>query len=129
MISSDGNKAETVSTQSGELALSGCLSSSWKRPWNWALVPGQIRDRGGVLRVIAASSLIFLTNGFHLFVGPFVSVHLHHPLTEHIKRVFFVLLPVGTQPLPFRGSSHTDRLPDALPTGAQAVALLPAHLL
>lgn len=37
----------------------------------------------------------------YLFVGPFMSVHLHHPLTEHVKRVFFVLLPVGAQPLPF----------------------------
>lgn len=32
----------------------------------------------------------------YLFVGPFVSVHLHHPLTEHVKCVFLVLLPVGT---------------------------------
>lgn len=37
----------------------------------------------------------------YLFVGPFVSVHLHHPLTEHVERVFLVFLPVGTQPLPF----------------------------
>ena len=33
----------------------------------WALTPGWIRGRGGVFRVIAASRLIFLTNGFHLF--------------------------------------------------------------
>lgn len=33
----------------------------------WAQAAGPIRDRGGVLRVIASSSLIFLTNGFHLF--------------------------------------------------------------
>lgn len=33
----------------------------------WALVPGQIRDRCGVIRVIAASSLSFFTKGFHLF--------------------------------------------------------------
>lgn len=45
----------------------------------------------------------------YLFVGPFVSVHLHHPLTEHVKCVFFVLLPVGTQPLPFRGSSPKEQ--------------------
>lgn len=33
----------------------------------WALVPGWIRGRGGVFRVIVASRLIFLTSGFHLF--------------------------------------------------------------
>lgn len=33
----------------------------------WELAPRWIRDRGGVFRVIAASGLIFLTNGFHLF--------------------------------------------------------------
>lgn len=37
----------------------------------------------------------------YLFVGPFVSVHLHHPLTEYVECVFFVLRPVSTQPLPF----------------------------
>lgn len=33
----------------------------------WALAPGWIRGRGGVFRIIVASRLIFLTNGFHLF--------------------------------------------------------------
>ena len=73
--------------------------------------------------------VVLMEETLELFVGPFVSVHLHDPLTEHVKHVFYVLLPVGTQPLPFRGSSQADGLPDALPTGAQAVALLPAHLL
>lgn len=45
----------------------------------------------------------------YLFAGPSVSVHLHHPLTEHVKRVFFVLLPVGTQPLPFRRASPEEQ--------------------
>lgn len=45
----------------------------------------------------------------YLFVGPFVSVHLHHPLTEHVERVFLVLRPVGTQPLPFRGHSPEEQ--------------------
>lgn len=34
----------------------------------WPLAPGQIRGRGGALRVIAASSLSFLTNGF-IYLG------------------------------------------------------------
>lgn len=33
----------------------------------WALAPGWIRGRGGVFRIMVASRLIFLTNGFHLF--------------------------------------------------------------
>lgn len=45
----------------------------------------------------------------YLFVGPFVSVHLHHPLTEHVERVFLMLRPVGTQPLPFRGHSPVEQ--------------------
>ena len=45
----------------------------------------------------------------YLFAGPSVSVHLHHPLTEHVKRVFFALLPVGTQPLPFRRASPEEQ--------------------
>lgn len=60
-----------------------------------------IQGRDDVLRAIAASRLIFLISGFDLFVGPLVSVHLHHPLPEHIECVFFVLLPVSTQPFPF----------------------------
>lgn len=58
-----------------------------------------------------------------------MSVHLHHPLTEHIKRVFFVLLPVGTQPLPFRGSSPKEQngelatpVPQSLATGRLEMA-------
>lgn len=45
----------------------------------------------------------------YLFVGPFVPVHLHHPLTEDVKRVFLVLLPVGSQPLPFGGRTPKEQ--------------------
>lgn len=45
----------------------------------------------------------------YLFVGPFVSVHLHHPLTEDVKCVFLVLLPFGAQPLPFGGRTPKEQ--------------------
>lgn len=38
----------------------------------WALTPGWIRDKGSVFRVIAASRLIFLANGSHLFKGKMI---------------------------------------------------------
>lgn len=45
----------------------------------------------------------------YLFVGSFVSVHLHHPLTEDVKRVFLVLLPFSAQPLPFGGRTPKEQ--------------------
>lgn len=38
-----------------------------------------------------------------------MSVHLHHPLTEDVKRVFLVLLPFGAQPLPFGGRTPKEQ--------------------
>lgn len=38
-----------------------------------------------------------------------MSVHLHHPLTEDVKRVFLVLLPFGAQPLPFGGCTPKEQ--------------------
>lgn len=46
-------------------------------------------------------SVAGLGPGTHLFAGPLVSVHLHHALAEHVKRVFFLLRPVSPKALSF----------------------------
>lgn len=44
----------------------------------------------------------------HLFVGPLVSVHLHHPLAEDVKCVLLLLRTIGTQALTLRGTAPVE---------------------